>query len=124
FNNLHINKVFLPQDEITNLYYDFVVFLCPTRWDSQGVSMCEAMSSGLVLVSNNNTAIPEFITHNISGLLAENESSQDLAYQIERLYYNPDLFAYLSENAASSIRVIADENIVINNELDVIIHGK
>src|SRR5699024_12361437 len=115
---------FLIQVDMTYLHYDVFVFRFRSRWDSQVLSMCEAMSSGLVPVSNNNTAIPEFVTHNISGLLAENESSQDLAYQIERLYYNPDLFAYLSENAASSIRVIADENIVINNELDVIIHGK
>jgi len=123
FKNVHINKKFLTQDEITKIHNDFGVFLCPTRWDSQGVSMCEAMSSGLVPVSNNNTAIPEFVTHNFSGLLAKSDNSRDIAYQIERLYYNQELFTYLSENAASSIRSIADENVVIDKELDVIIHG-
>ena len=35
------------------------IFICPTRQDAQGVSMCEAMSSGLVPITLYNTAIPE-----------------------------------------------------------------
>lgn len=120
FKNVHINKGFLVHDEISRLHKEFGVFLCPTRLDSQGVSMCEAMSSGLVPISNNNTAIPEFVEHNTTGLLAESNNPEDLAYQIERLFFNPELFDFISRNAASSIRNIADENVVISKELDVI----
>lgn len=123
YKNVYINKGFLVHDEISSLHKDFGVFLCPTRLDSQGVSMCEAMSSGLVPISNNNTAIPEFVEHNKTGLLAETNNPEDLAYQVERLFFNPEMFNEISRNAAASIRSIADENVVINNELDVINNG-
>lgn len=123
YENVYINKGFLTQNEIADLHKDFGIFLCPTRLDSQGVSMCEAMSSGLVPISNNNTAIPEFVTHNVSGLLANSESPEHLAYQIERLFFNPELYKFLSRNAATSIRNKADEHIVISKELDVINNG-
>src|SRR5699024_4467412 len=123
FENVFINRGFLLQDEISNLHDEFGIFLCPTRLDSQGVSMCEAMSSGLVPISSNNTAIPEYVTHNVTGLLARSEDPHDLAYQIERLFFNPELFKNLSKNTASSIRNIADENVVISKELDVIMNG-
>lgn len=123
FENVYITRGFLQQNEISKLHDEFGVFLCPTRWDSQGVSMCEAMSSGLVPISSDNTAIPEYVTHNVTGLLAQSEDSNDIAYQIERLFFNPELFRKISKNAASSMRNIADENVVISKELDVIING-
>lgn len=123
FDNVHIHRGFLQQAEISKLHKDFGVFLCPTRLDSQGVSMCEAMSSGLVPITSNVTAIPEYVTHKKTGLLAESESPNSLAYQIERLYFNKVLFKEISFNTAKSIREIADVNIVINKELEVVLNG-
>lgn len=121
FSNVIIHKKFLSQQEISNLHKSYGVFICPTRWDSQGVSMCEAMSSGLVPISNNITAIPEFVTHDKTGLLAYPESGISLANQIEKIYLDEQLFLNLSKNAAIEIRKIADENVVIAKELEVIL---
>lgn len=121
FKNVKLHKKFLSQKEISIIHKDYGIFICPTRWDSQGVSMCEAMSSGLVPVSNNITAIPEFVTHQKTGLLAYPESGKSLASQIEKLYLDKQLFMNLSRNAASEIRKIADESVVIKQELDVIL---
>lgn len=123
YDNVHIHRGFLQQHEISNLHKEFGVFLCPTRLDSQGVSMCEAMSSGLVPISSNVTAIPEYVIHKETGLLAESESPTSIAYQIERLYYNKNLFEKISYNSAKSIREIANVNVVINQELEVILNG-
>src|SRR5699024_11554196 len=82
FENVFINRGFLLQDEISNLQDAFGIFLCPTRLDSQGVSMCEAMSSGLVHISSNKTAIPEYVTHHLICLLARSEDLHDIPYQI------------------------------------------
>lgn len=122
FDNIDIHKKFLTQKEISELHKEHGVFLCPTRWDSQGVSMCEAMSSGLVPVSTDITAIPEFVSHLETGLLAKPESSTSLAMQIEKLYFDKDLFNELSFNASKKIRKIADEDVVIRKELELILH--
>ena len=124
YENVFLHNTFLEQKEIANIHKKFDVFLCPTRLDSQGVSMCEAMSSGLVVISSNTTAIPEFVTHNETGLLADKESPESIAYQIERIYFNELLFNKISKQAAISIREIASESVVIDKELKVILNER
>lgn len=124
YENVFLHNTFLEQKEIANIHKKFDVFLCPTRLDSQGVSMCEAMSSGLVVISSNTTAIPEFVTHNETGLLADKESPESIAYQIERIYFNELLFNKISKQAATSIREIASESVVIDKELKVILNER
>lgn len=121
FDNVEINEGFLPQTEIANKHKEFGIFLCPTRLDSQGVSMCEAMSSGLIPISNNLTAIPEFVEHNRSGLLARPEDHLHMADLIERLYYNPDVFSTISKNAAMDIREKCDVEVVISQEIALLV---
>ncbi|EKU47780.1 glycosyltransferase family 4 protein [Staphylococcus massiliensis] len=117
--NVHLHNTFLEQQEIAKLHKEFDVFLCPTRLDSQGVSMCEAMSSGLVPVATDITAIPEYVENNVSGLLAKPESPESIAYQIERLYFNRNLLEKLSYNAQKSIREKAGTEVVIEKEMKV-----
>lgn len=121
YDNVFLHNTFLEQPEIAKIHKEFDVFMCPTRLDSQGVSMCEAMSSGLVVISSNTTAIPEYVSHNETGLLAEKESPKSLAEQLERIYFNPVLFEKISKQAAESMRMIAGEDVVIKKELEVIL---
>ncbi len=51
---------------------NYGVFLSPTRMDAQGVMMCEVMASGLLTISSDNTAIPEFIVDEQNGILIDN----------------------------------------------------
>lgn len=122
FKNVSIHKGFLPQEEIADLHKKFGVFLCPTRLDSQGVSMCEAMSSGLVPIATNTTAIPEFVEHKYTGLLGEPESALDIANSIEDIYFNESLFERISQNAAKEIRKKCGEETVIKNEMELIVN--
>lgn len=115
FPNVRIERKFLRQSEIAGLHKEYGIFLVPTRCDSQGVSRDEAMSSGLVPVTNAVSAVPEFVDEN-SGVLVNSEDSLGLADSIERLYYDPDRFLKLSKNAglrvvsqSESARVIAQE---------------
>ncbi|WP_409304848.1 glycosyltransferase family 4 protein [Peribacillus sp. SCS-155] len=120
FKNVTVHKGFLPQNEIADLHKQFGVFLCPTRLDSQGVSMCEAMSSGLVPISTDTTAIPEFVEHDVSGLLTKKDNPVDIADAIERLYFNPEVFSRISSAASRSIQEKCATNVVINKELELI----
>lgn len=107
FNNVRLLNRFLTREEIRNTHSNHGVFLAPTRFDSQGVSTNEAMASGLVPISSDVSAIPEFISHFESGLLARRESSNELAYLIELLYFDSELFQKLSRGAAIQIRETA-----------------
>lgn len=118
FKNVSINKKFLSQQEISSLHKENGIVLIPTRQDAQGVSMCEAMSSGLVPVTSNNTAIPEFVD-NKSGYLCNNPT--EMANAIEEMYYNIEIFKNKSKNAHLKINNLTKSDIVIKKELDYIL---
>lgn len=120
FENVKIFETFLKQEEIAELHKQYGIFLCPTRLDSQGVSMCEAMSSGLVPISNSITAIPEFVENNC-GILSRAEDYKGLADGIEYLYKNPDKFIEMSSNASKYIQKKCGKNEVIPKEIDLIL---
>ena len=119
FDNVIIENKFLQQDEIAALHKKYGVFLSPTRMDSQGVSRDEAMSSGLVPVTNAVTAIPEFVDEKC-GILAPGDDYLAMAEGIEKLYYDPELFCRMSRNAAERVRNQSDVSSVIKKELELI----
>ena len=80
--------------------------------------MCEAMISGLVPISSWSTAIPEFVSHNLNGILTK--TSAEITEAIEFLYQNPKHFSTLSENASNYIINKAGVEKVINEELKFI----
>ena len=104
YPNVSVDRGLLEQHQIPELHAAHGVFLAPTRFDSQGVSMCEAMSSGLVPISTRIAAIPEFVDDYRTGMLAEPESPVSIADRIERLFYNPTLFTQMSSAAAERVR--------------------
>ncbi|WP_434222728.1 glycosyltransferase family 4 protein [Limnospira platensis CENA597] len=120
FKNVTLRRCFLKQEEIAALQREYGVFLCPTRWDSQGVSRDEAMASGLVAVSTCVAAIPEFVDETC-GILAGEEDAYGLAEGIALLYENPEIFMKLSENAARRVRKQSEKKIIISQELNLII---
>lgn len=82
--------------------------------------MCEAMSSGLVPIATNVAAIPEYVSHHQTGMLARPESSGDIADHIEALYHDPDLYSTLSQSASQYIVDKCGVNATILPELDLL----
>ena len=117
FNNVSINKKFISQREIAKLHKKNGVMLIPTRQDAQGVSMCEAMSSGLVPIASNNTAIPEYLSIN-SGYLCDNVD--EMVNAIDELYNNPQIFLEKSKNASIEINLLCNSGVVIEKEINYI----
>ena len=101
--NVSIDRRFARQDEIAELHRTHGVFLCPTRWDSQGVSRDEAMASGLVPVTTRIAAVPEFVDEEC-GFLAPPDDALALAAAIETLYLDPARFQRMSARAAARVR--------------------
>lgn len=122
FLNVNLHKKFISQAEIARLHKTHGIFIATTRWDSQGVSRDEAMSSGLVPVTNAVAAVPEFVDESC-GILAPAEDAQALADGIEKLYYNPELFLRMSANAAARVRRQTSKEYTIQKEVRLICEG-
>jgi L-malate glycosyltransferase len=118
FKNVNIQEGAIRHILIPTLHKEYGIFLCPTRQDSQGVSMCEAMSSGLVPITSDNTAIPEFVKDNVSGFLTH--SASEIADSLQFLYEHPKAFEKMSENAREAIEAKCSNSVVISEELAVI----
>lgn len=120
FPNVTLLNRFLSKEEIKYYHEKNGIFLCPTRQDAQGVSMCEAMSSGLVPITSNNTAIPEFVTNNESGILTDN--ILEITEAIIKLSNDDQLFRSLSMGASKQIREKCDSKHIIDKELKLIMN--
>ena len=119
FSNVEINRGFLSHKEISSLHKEFGIFITPTRMDSQGVSRDEAMSSGLVPITTDITAIPEFVDAE-SGILTPPENYKAMSKGILDLYDDPDKFLQMSRNAANRVRKQTDSRLIIDAELKLI----
>lgn len=123
FKNVHLHEQFLPQYRIAELHREHGILIATTRMDAQGVSRDEAMSSGLVPIASNVTAIPEFVDENC-GLLVPGEDPQAVADAIKRLYEDPELFLRLSEGAAKRVRSQTSSEFTIDKELELICNSE
>lgn len=121
FNNVYIERRFLTQTEIAILHKEYGIFLCPTRMDTQGVSRDEAMSSGLVPITNAVAAVPEFVDGSC-GILAREENAEDLAAGIAAVYEDPQNFLNMSRAAAARVRAQRSVDMVIDHELLLLRH--
>lgn len=123
FDNVHLHKGFVKQNDIPEIHKAHGIFLGPSRHDSQGVSLGEAMSSGLVPVTNAIGGIPEFITHKETGMLASRDNVDEMVEHIDYLYKHTRQFKKISAKAAKSIKTQAGLNTVITKEVEVITNG-
>jgi len=114
--NKKIYKKNLTHKEMKKEFSDFGFFLCPTRQDAQGVTMCEAMSAGLVPITSHNTAIPEFVQNDFNGIVDNNIDF--IVEKIISVVKNND-FSNISQNASKSMQKLSFENI-IESELELL----
>lgn len=96
-DRVKIIEKFIDRKEMNALFHQYGMFFALTLFDSQGVSMCEAMASGLLTISNPVTAIPEFVHEDKTGLLAMN--SEEIAQKILKASEDETLFTQLTTNA-------------------------
>jgi len=119
FANVTIERRFLNHPQIAEYHGLHGVLLVPSRMDTQGVSRDEAMASGLVPVTTQVAAIPEFVDRHC-GLVVPPEDPKALADAIEYLYKNPDDFLRLSKAAAQRVRRQCGFEQTVRREIDLI----
>jgi glycosyltransferase involved in cell wall biosynthesis len=101
FKNVTLNNFFVENNSIPGIYRNFGILMCPSRLDTQGVSMCEAMASGVVPIASPVGGIPEFAIDSVSSFHIS--TPQEMADKIEYLYYNPAAFRKMSQQAREQI---------------------
>ncbi|REK18408.1 MAG: glycosyltransferase [Actinobacteria bacterium] len=119
FPNVTVVRRFMDPKEMAQIYGNNGVLLIPTRWDSQGMTLGEGMSSGLVPVTNRVAAIPEFVDDE-AGWLAEPDDVTGLAAGISMLYENPERFEEMSRVAAKRAREQTGPESTVSREVELL----
>jgi UDP-galactopyranose mutase len=119
FSNVHLHPWFLTHDEIAAVHRSNGIALFATRYDAQGVSMCEAALSGLAVVSSENEAIKQFLPTD-QRLLAETEDPVAYADIIEGLYNDPERFSACSRACHEKAYETCGRDKTIQKEIELV----
>jgi glycosyltransferase involved in cell wall biosynthesis len=117
--NVAVHRGFLTQAEIAREHKLSGIFLVPTRLDTQGVSRDEAMSSGLVPVTNAIDPLPEFVGPDCARRVPPDDPDA-IASALLRLANSPDSFLRKSSAAARRIRSTRSSQRVLPMDLNML----
>jgi L-malate glycosyltransferase len=96
-----------------------LIFLHPSKEESFGMVVLEAMVMGAPVVGGKNSGnIPYLLDRGNAGLLCDVNSSQDIAESVLKLLENPDLSERLSKKAKKYAKANFCEDIVIYKYID------
>ena len=90
-NDIMYFKGYIPPDELPPFYRAADIFVCPSRYESFGLTFAEAMAAGLPVVATDVTAIPEVVVDGETGILVPPDNSNALSLGIEKLIENVEL---------------------------------
>jgi glycosyltransferase involved in cell wall biosynthesis len=119
YDNVVVREGYLPREEIRALHEHHGIFLAPSRHDTQGVTMCEAMASGLVPVTHAIGGIPEYVDATC-GELARDHTPGEFARCIARVAGDAEVFLRKSAAAAAQMRERCAVAATIERELALI----
>ncbi len=119
FKNVKFYKKFYTHKEIAENHRKNGIALFPTRYDAQGVSMCEAASSGLLVVASDNDAIKEFISYE-NGNVIETEDFVKYADFIEKISSDEKLFNQITMETRKKIEQKCSYASTVQKEIDLI----
>lgn len=106
---------FVPHEELPRIYREHDILVFPSLWDEPfGITLIEAMSSGLPVVATATGGSAEFLVHEVNALVFQREDAQACAQQISRLTNDSTLFNRLSINAKS----LVDDKFRLQTTLD------
>lgn len=88
-----------------NFFRNVDVLSVPTTFaEAKGLSVIEAMASGVPVVQPRRGSFPEIIERTAGGLLCEHNDPASLADKIYTLWKNPELAADLARQGAAGVR--------------------
>jgi glycosyltransferase involved in cell wall biosynthesis len=92
------------RNQVKQLLFDCDVFVLPSRWESFGLVLLEALACGRPVVATKVVGIPEVIEEGTNGLLVEPENPLALASAIKRILTDHDLQRLFVGNGRKIVR--------------------
>jgi len=116
-NRVKIISTFVEKEEMRNLFRNYGIFISTTKMDSQGVTIMEAMSAGLLAVNTDNSSKREFFCDMKTSVLAK--SSKSIADKIHHICSELSLYNKITLEGSNSINKLNIE-ITVKNEIKAI----
>ena len=117
--NVNVINRYSSPAEMAVAHHEHGIFLCPTRYDTQGVMLGEAMASGMACVTTPVAAIPEFADDR-AVVFAKPDDPLAFAEALWYLVEHPEILPKLSEEAARRVREQCGHANTIGRELTLI----
>ena len=95
----------VPSEHVGQLYLASDLFVLPSRFESYGMALTEALAHGLPVVSATAGAIPKTVPTG-AGVLVQPDEVAPLAYALRRLLENPSERRQLAANAYAAARAL------------------
>lgn len=118
--SIHFDTKGYEHREVPVLMQRFDFFVAPSRTESQGVAMCEAMATGMPVVATRVGGIPEFVRDGVDGILYWPNKPGELRKAIRTLIRDKSRFAEMSESARKHMEMLCGPSNTIERELDVL----
>ena len=90
--------------EVVELLHGCEVFVLPSRFETFGIALVEAMACGRAVVAANTGGMPEIVRNGVNGFLVESDSPSGLVDGLNTLLDNLSLRRRLGEAAARDVR--------------------
>ena len=101
---IQIIPTFIGKEKMKNIFKKYSAFISTTKIDSQGITIMEAMSSGLLGINTNNSSKKEFF-NDLSNSVLGNDP-KEIANKINKVCNNPDLYEKITKKGSESIKKI------------------
>lgn len=108
---------FIDRNKMKKLFHKYDIFISTTRLDTQGITMLEAMSSGLLVAAINNSSKEEFISDMKTGILGN--KPKELADKILEVTSSKELFEGITKAGRKSMEEI-DVKLTCKKELKIL----
>jgi glycosyltransferase involved in cell wall biosynthesis len=107
------------QDEISKYYKSSNLFILPSEKEVFGISLLEAMASGLPIITTERGGIADVVKNNINGLTFNKGDYHQLAQAMLRLIENKTLCNKLAKNSQKLVEKNFDWKILIHKYIQL-----
>lgn len=114
----NIDKFELPAKKLIELYKMSDIFVFPTRLETFGMVIVEAMASGVPIITTNAEGVRDIIQDMKNGIKVPIDDVDAFVKSIEELLTNDNLRNTLSQNGIKRVKELYDWNIVAPKYLE------
>jgi len=106
-------------EELPRYYNEVGFFVAPSRAETQGVAMCEALASGTPTIATNVGGIPEFVIHGYNGFIVKPHPDALRRAILAMVKLPVEDYCAMSQNAVSYAKATYSHEVIIPKDLEL-----